>query len=292
MPRNVNLSQLKSMLREAERKQKQAINDFNRAVREVNRKNKQAIDNYNRDVRVHNARVRASRQRLASELARLRSQSTSTRLTTFSQSSRTLHQRFTSVELRVDSAAPNAWHDRFLDLSERETANSFVVLNALEGDTNPVDGIEGRLADTIVNRELAVVSEDLDRRWRGALFALDPKNPDAARHFCTSAREVFTTFLELCAPDAEVLSRFPHCDRQENGRPTRRSRIRLLLSKKNAAIDAFEVFIDHDIENIMDLFKVFNDGTHGAAGRFSDLQLRSVKRRVEDGILYLSSLVT
>lgn len=38
-------------------------------------------------------------------------------------------------------------------------------------------------------------------RWKGALFSLSPTNPDAAQHFCTSAREVLTSMLDIAAPD-------------------------------------------------------------------------------------------
>lgn len=292
MARRINLSRLKSQIREMERKQKRAVDDYNRAVRDFNRKTKQAVDNYNREVRAHNARVRANRQRLLNELGRLGRGARSARLTSFRSSSQTLHHRFTRVELRVQGTTPSAWQDRFLDLSENETANSIAVLNALDGQSADVaDDPQPRLTDTAVTNELAALSEDLDRRWRGALFALDPQNPDAGRHFCVSAREVFTRFLELCAPDAEVFVAYPTCDRQENGRPTRRARIRLLLSRKNAAANEFEDFVDQDVQNILDLFRVFNDGTHGSPGKFSMHQLRSVKRRVEDGILFLGNLV-
>ena len=52
------------MLRQAEQKQRQAVNDYNRKVRAHNQKVHQAVDNYNREVRAYNARVRANRQRL------------------------------------------------------------------------------------------------------------------------------------------------------------------------------------------------------------------------------------
>lgn len=199
---------------------------------------------------------------------------------------------FTRVEVRYEARSRSDQEYRFLDLSERETANSVEVLNALDGRAEGAEEqSEGRLSDTVVGEELRGVSPELDQRWRGALFALHPRNPDAARHFCTSAREVFTKFLELKAPDSEVLKAFPSCDRAPDGRPTRRMRIRLMLTRKSMGASEYEDFVAHDVENIIELFKVFNDGTHGTAGKYSFVQLRAVKKRVEDGILFLASLV-
>ena len=291
MARRINVSQLKSKLRQAQAKQKKAIDNYNRAVRERNRKVRRSVDDYNRAARAHNAKVRANRQRLARELARLSSTTSSYPLTRIRASSQTLHRSFTHVETLAEAGAPSSTRDRFLDLSEKETANSLAVLNALESPESEPAGEQPKdLGQTAVIDELSTISPDLDKRWRGALFALDPRNPDAARHFCTSAREVFTQFLDLCAPDAEVAAASPTCDRTPEGRPTRRARIHLLLTRQKMAGAEFEEFVEQDVENILHLFRVFNDGTHGSAGKFSLRQLTSVKQRVEDGILFLASL--
>ena len=65
--------------------------------------------------------------------------------------------------------------------------------------------------------ELASFSMDLVSRWTGALFALNPTNPDAARHFCTSAREVLTSILDIAAPDSAVLEASPNCELTPQG---------------------------------------------------------------------------
>jgi hypothetical protein len=51
-----------------------------------------------------------------------------------------------------------------------------------------------------------------------------------------------------------------------------------------------EQFVDDDVQNIIEPFDVFNHGTHGAAGRYGFEQLRAIKTRVEDGIIYLSQI--
>lgn len=288
MARRITASQLRSKIRQSQARQKKAIDDYNRAVRDYNRKVQHAIGDYNRAVRAHNAKVRTHRQRLRSELARLRRRSSSM----YSSSAQVLYQSFTRVETRFGSATATDRERSFVEASEREAANSLAVANALEGNEAEDQGGESSaLGDTLIDDELRRISPDLDRRWRGALFSLSPWNPDAARHFCTSAREVFTQFLDLHAPDHDVVRAFPNCDRAPNGRPTRRMRIKLLLRGQGLDGPESEEFASRNVDNVLELFRIFNDGTHGSAGTFSLAQLVAVKRRVEDSILFLASLV-
>lgn len=60
-----------------------------------------------------------------------------------------------------------------------------------------------------------MVSEDLMNRWKGAVYALNPQNPDAARHFCTSTREIFTEFIEFKAPDNAVVQYNPNASKTD-----------------------------------------------------------------------------
>ena len=45
-----------------------------------------------------------------------------------------------------------------------------------------------------------------------------------------------------------------------------------------------------DINNILELFHVLSDGTHGAAGRYEFDKLLQVKKRVEQGINFLCTI--
>ena len=100
-----------------------------------------------------------------------------------------------------------------------------------------------------------------------------------------------TQILEIKAPDTEVIRVLPECDRTDQGKPTRRAKIKFFLHQKGMTDDALEDFVEQDIENIVQLFGEFNAGTHGAAGKFDLLTLSSIKRRVEDGVVFLSQLV-
>ena len=288
MARRMTPAQFKSYLQQQANQRRQAINRYNQAVQSHNRQVKTAVDNYNREVRAYNQRLRANQQRVQQAIRQLQSRPVLvTRYITFRTSVETLHRSYVALDRDQGYAAEMG---ELLDLSERENANSLDVMNALldeQGAQRAGDNLP-RLQDTRITGELVTLSQDLDSRWRGALFALDPRNPDASRHFCTSAREIFTEILEKRAPDCAVLQTFPECPKTQEGRPTRRARIQFALHQKGLLAAPLEQFIDDDVDNIIELFKVFNSGTHGEAASISFPSLVAVKTRVEDGILYLS----
>lgn len=292
MVRKISASQLRSKLRQAQRKTQQAVDKYNRGVNRYNQQVKRVVDEYNRDVRTHNSRVRANRQRIKRELAKLSGQPTKkTQYVVYRTSVNSLYEAYTHLEQRSETQNFGPTYNRFLDLSERETANSLEVLNLLSGVEPDSEEAISEQDATLID-ELRKISDDLDSRWQGAVYALNPRNPDAARHFCTSAREIISQILELRAPDADVISLMPSCDKTDQGKPTRRAKLKFLLTRKGMLEDVLEEFVEQDMENIVQLFRVFNDGTHGSAGTFSFQQLNSIKKRVEDGIIFLAEIVS
>ncbi len=289
--RRISSSQLRSQLRQAEQKQRQAINRYNAAVRKYNRERQQVVNQYNQEVRAHNARVRSNRQKLRNELATLQRASqapTTTRHVVYRRSVVTLHDSFQRMEA---SSAAGTWSGdpELFDLAEGETANSVAALNVLLDETETdMDGVTVQsLQTTTVTEELNVISADLYARWEGALFSLNPRNPDAARHFCTSAREILTSILEVSAPDDKVLAANPEADRTPDNKVTRRARVLFCLTKRNRYDAELAEFVEDDIDNVISLFGEFNSGTHGAAGKFSLHQLAALKQRVEGAIGFL-----
>ena len=289
--RHISRSQLQSKLRQAQAKQRRAVNESNAKVRRL----KQSVDRYNRDVRAHNARVRTNRDRLRRELERLSRTPTSmsTRLTVYRSSVVTVEESFRQLEAaaEADGWTGDEW---LLDRGEGEVANSVAVLNALgnsssEGDFRDQD--LDRLRATTIDDQLALLDSDLDRRWRGALFALDPRNPDAARHFCTSSRELLDQMLERAAPDSAVFAANPSAGKTERGTATRRSRVEHCLDRSGSLEATVAEFVDVDVEDVVTLFREFNDGTHGSAGRFDLTRLDVMKRRVEDAVLFVAHIV-
>ncbi len=291
MARRVSPSQLRSQLRQAQAKRKQAIDRYNQAVRTYNQKVRSAVNQYNAKVRAHNSRVRANRSRLRQELDKLaRAASRPTRRTTLRTSVETVHRTYVRLESAAETRQYGDHYNQILDLSEREAANSASVMNAILGNPEPSGGDEN-VRSTTLDPILTLISADLPDRWHGALFSLNPNNPDAARHFCTSAREILTRILDSCAPNRTVLAEMPDCDKVREGTPTRRSKIRFFLHHGNMAEKPLEDFVEEDMKNVLQLFREFNDGTHGTAGRFSLDQLSAIKTRVEDAVEFLWSII-
>ncbi|MEV4096235.1 hypothetical protein [Streptosporangium saharense] len=115
---------------------------------------------------------------------------------------------------------------------------------------------------------------------------------DAARHFCTSAREVMVELINMRAPDAAVLNAKPDCARGPDGKAVaRREKIGHLLDLNGAGYEALGDFVETNVDDVMNLLSQFNKGTHGSAGRFDVPALRVIKQRVEDSIRFLSTLV-
>lgn len=297
MVRRVTPSQFKSMVRQAEQKQRQAIQKYNSEVRKHNaevkrqeQKRKDAIRKYNQEVRSYNNRLRTQQNRLQSELRKFAQQANTTKYVSIRTSAGLVAQSFERLDRAIPGDDPRPFVNELLDLSQQETANSVGTFNALNGDASALDEDEfSSVEDSELALFLASISDDTSDRWKGAVFALNVQNPDAARHFCTSAREVITQILDVRAPDNAVINSITDCD-LHNGRPTRRSKLKYLLHQKGADSSALEEFADTDIEDVLTLFRTFNDGTHGSAGKFNISQLYSIRKRVEDALIFLSKI--
>lgn len=284
MPKRISTSQLKSKIRQAEQKQRRAIADFNRSVNEYNAEVKKTINAYNRLVREYNSSVRRNRQIIEQEMRKLNTRTTVS--TPYTASMHVMQQHYQRVNVVYREGVDiTPEEDQILDLIEQEQANSLLTANAIANEDFPEENTE----DVEIGNKLQVVSEDLNNRWRGAVYALNPSNPDAARHFCTSAREILTEFIELMAPDNLVFKYNPQCEKTDRGNATRREKIKYMM-RETPMDDSVIAFAEADITNILELFHVLSDGTHGAAGKYEYQQLLLVKKRVEQGINFLCEI--
>jgi hypothetical protein len=172
---------------------------------------------------------------------------------------------------------------------EQENANNLTAANVVLDNAEPTKP-EYSLQNTQIMNRLSLISVDLDSRWKGALFSLSPQNPDATRHFCTSAREIFTEIFDTKATDRDVFAAMPDCEKTDRGNASRRAKIKFFLTRKGFVDGDVETFIDDDITNILELFHTLSVGTHGAAGRYTMNQLAAIKKRVEDGLIFLCDI--
>jgi hypothetical protein len=286
MANRMTPAQFRSRVAQLQQRQRQAISAYNNAARRYNSEVRHAVAEYNRAVSARNARVRANRQRLWTEFGRLSSRKT-VRHVAYHASVVTLRRSFSFVETAVaDGRWPGDHHELFA-MAEDEAANAAALFNRLEDGGHDGNVEELALKQTSILGELTAFGSDLPSRWNGALYALSASNPDAARHFCTSSRELLDRILVIEAPDTAVLGALPGAETTSDGRPTRRERIRYCLTRRGRDLDGLSSFVDADIANVLELFRTFNDGTHGSAGRYSIAELEAVKHRVENAIRFL-----
>lgn len=277
-----NASQFKSKMRSIQ-------NQYNREMKSIERKLNQGINNYNREVRKFNAELRQNQSKIKSELAKLQRNSTIRAKTNYEISVHTVNTSYSKLNQRFDFNNEKKYGG-LLEVIEKENANNLEVANILLENDEP-ENEEYSLEETKISNDLMKISEDLDNRWRGAIFALNPKNPDATRHFCTSTREIFTQLIDCHAKDENVLNVFPNCEKTNNGSVSRRAKIKYLLHKKGVEDNDIEEFIHEDIENILKLLCELNGGTHGNAGKYTINQLKGIKKRAESGLSFLCEYV-
>ena len=258
---------------------KRVVDTHNREVRQYNQKRQAAITKYNQAVRSHNAQVERERQRRLTALRAL----TTARYVEVRDSSFDLSAHYDQIE------TAGSVNEDILAAAERESSNSAAVAYALNADTSVAAESE---PDTGILDYLSDLSQDLCDRWRGALFALNPANTDAARHFCTSVREIFTEILGRWAEDKDVMAADADCEKTQQGTPSRRAKIRFLLKRKGADSPEMLGFVEKDIDDILQLFPVFNKATHGAAGTLTFASLKALRQRVEGGIMFLATIAS
>ena len=155
----------------------------------------------------YNRQIRNNQSRIKSELAKLQKKFNIKVKTTYEVQVHTVNQSYNKLNQRFDI--------------ENEVKYRNLLKNIEEENANNLLGI----------------SEDLDNRWKGTLYSLNTKNPDATRHFCKSTREIFIQIIDLKVKEDDVLKIFLDCEKTNNGTVSRRSKY--LLYKKD--VNDFEI---------------------------------------------------
>jgi len=136
---------------------------------------------------------------------------------------------------------------------------------------------------------LTDLSPDLVPVLRGAMETLKTDNPDRARHFTTSMRELFTRVLHELSPDDEIRewtqSSELFKDNDPKKAPTRKGR--LLFICRNINHGPFCDFIDKDIAAFLGIMDLFQRGTHEIPSPYTPNQLQALKVRAESAIRYI-----
>jgi hypothetical protein len=132
---------------------------------------------------------------------------------------------------------------------------------------------------------LNLLDPSLIKPWKGALAALNPRNPDAVRHFSISMRELLTTIIHKLSPDDKVKAWTNKAEHYHDNRPTRRARLLYICRNDNLA--PFNTFLEKDIDTLLACNDIFQEGTHAIDAPLSTHILRELRNRVGSSIRLL-----
>jgi len=136
-----------------------------------------------------------------------------------------------------------------------------------------------------LSKYLPKFDEGLYNMWKGAVETLNSKNPDKARQFITSIRELFTHLFQKLASDKDIREWTEDPTLFHEGRPKRMTRLLYIL--RNINDNLFADFIKKDIETILSLIDLFQKGTHSLSSGFTEHQLIAIKSKSESTLKYL-----
>ena len=103
-------------------------------------------------------------------------------------------------------------------------------------------------------------------------------NPDKVRHTIASLRELLTAILHRFSPDDQVRTSLPDEKWYHEGKPTRRARLHFILQRKHASTLLLD-FLDKDIEATLELFELYQRGTHQIVSNVSPDEVAFVLAR-------------
>lgn len=96
--------------------------------------------------------------------------------------------------------------------------------------------------------------------------------------------------IDVAAPDDRVAEDDPACAQTDKAVPARRAKVGFVLRRKGIDDGPIENLVEEDMNNVLGLFREFNNGTHGHAGRFTIIQLSALRMRVESATGFIHML--
>lgn len=135
------------------------------------------------------------------------------------------------------------------NFAQVEMHNALVVENhfqGIESDETIVQAVGVDKVETL----LADLNPELIQLYQGAKTATYSENPDKARHFTSSHRELDTHVLHLLAPDEAVTAWTNNEEHFHNGRPTRRARLLYIVRNAPTSVGSMDFFIQDSLAQL------------------------------------------
>jgi len=131
---------------------------------------------------------------------------------------------------------------------------------------------------------LPIIHSNLFRVWQGAIEALRSNNPDKARHFAVSMRELFREVMHRLAPNDAVheWSTNPTTDFDDQGNPTRGGRIRYIF--RNVSQAPLSEFAKQNIRTVLTFVDALQPETHLIESRLDEKQSLALRNYAETSL--------
>jgi len=166
-------------------------------------------------------------------------------------------------------------------------SSHFQVLKSLNYiDTSVEDETEEEYFDAVsyncsmAEKKIGSANQNWIVLLNGAEQSFLSKNPDKVRHTITSLRELITQILHTYAPDNELKLKYTDQKYYHQGKPTRRTRIEYILCTKYSNSALLDI-VDKDIVAILEMFNLFQKGTHTVVSSLSDEELKFILKRTK-----------
>jgi hypothetical protein len=158
-----------------------------------------------------------------------------------------------------------------------------VTLPPARRKTSPpaIEGVAKQTAqgeDALLVVLLSERDPDLLIPLAGARGALRSTNPDRARYFSSSLRELFMQVLHRLAPDQAVQRWTSNPDHYDKGKPTRRARLLYICRRINSG--DFSAVVEADVSATLKFLGLFQGVTHQVRSDLSEDQLHAMFARM------------
>jgi hypothetical protein len=120
---------------------------------------------------------------------------------------------------------------------------------------------------------------------KGAKQASHSDNPDKVRHTITSLRELTTRILHDLSPDEKIIKWSTKKEDFVDSRPTRKCRVAYIF--RSLEHSTVSPLIENDISFIVNLFNIFNKGTHKLIPESNSEELDYLITKIESTLLLL-----
>lgn len=140
--------------------------------------------------------------------------------------------------------------------------------------------------DAICISLLREVNISFEKAYVGACESLESRNPDKARHFFASLRELWNHLLRELAPDEIVINWVPSEKSHflHKGKPTRPARLHYICRNINNGF--FVDFVDKDTKAFIEYYNIFQR-VHELDTDISNEQLQTLLLRTQSWLMYI-----